>query len=98
MRKINFTEPADDHWKDWRARCGDATNNLVAAVAGGAKAQFSDALYKEKKAVYMDLDGPFYGKCAYCESLIAADQPGDVDHYRPKARVTVNNYSTVSVA
>jgi len=26
----------------------------------------------------------FHGKCAYCESAIAATQPGDIEHFRPK--------------
>jgi uncharacterized protein (TIGR02646 family) len=29
----------------------------------------------------------FHGKCAYCESFVAATAPGDVEHYRPKGRV-----------
>lgn len=28
-------------------------------------------------------------KCAYCESSVAATQPGAVEHYRPKGKVTV---------
>ncbi|MCH7535621.1 MAG: hypothetical protein IH948_07745, partial [Bacteroidetes bacterium] len=45
-------------------------------------------LYKELNEIYLDLHGVFHGKCVYCESLIDADQPGDLDHYRPKGRVT----------
>lgn len=29
----------------------------------------------------------FHGKCAYCESIYAATQPVDVEHYRPKGGV-----------
>ena len=29
----------------------------------------------------------FNGKCAFCESRIAAGQPGDVEHYRPKTAI-----------
>jgi len=29
----------------------------------------------------------FYGKCAYCESKPLATEGGDVEHYRPKAKV-----------
>ena len=31
----------------------------------------------------------FHRKCAYCEVLMAGQQPGDVDHYRPKASAIV---------
>lgn len=94
MIKIEFSEPDDDGWKDWRDRCNIATTKLIEAVASGAAPTISESLYKEQKyAVYMALRGPFHGKCAYCEGLAAADQPGDVEHYRPKARLTINNYS-----
>lgn len=29
----------------------------------------------------------FRGKCAYCESVVGVTDPGDVDHFRPKASV-----------
>ena len=97
MIKIDFSEPTDAEWKEWRVRCNDATAELITTVATGGKPVISSVLYKEQKVVYMAFDGPFHGKCAYCESLIAADQPGDVEHYRPKGRVTVNNSSANSV-
>jgi uncharacterized protein (TIGR02646 family) len=31
----------------------------------------------------------FNGKCAYCESRYVAQQPGDVEHFRPKGEVAV---------
>lgn len=31
----------------------------------------------------------FQGKCAYCECVYVAQQPGDVEHFRPKALVAV---------
>ena len=36
----------------------------------------------------------FSGKCAYCESFIAGQQPGDIEHYRPKAKVWITNPRT----
>lgn len=32
----------------------------------------------------------FHGKCAYCESVYAATQPPDVEHYRPKGGYILN--------
>jgi len=98
MIKIEFREPDDDGWKDWRERCDVATRELIEAVANGSTPVISEDLYKEQKhSVYMALRGPFYGKCAYCEGFLAADQPGDIEHYRPKKRVTINNYSMESI-
>lgn len=36
----------------------------------------------------------FFGKCAYCESFMAGQQPGDIEHYRPKANVWITNRRT----
>ena len=41
----------------------------------------------KKDGVGEALDELFNRKCAYCESLLAGQQPGDIEHYRPKAKV-----------
>src|SRR5215213_749615 len=46
------------------------------------------AAYK-KAGVIKALNDLFRGKCAYCESVYAATQPTDVEHYRPKGGVVV---------
>ncbi|HEX6623734.1 MAG TPA: retron system putative HNH endonuclease [Pyrinomonadaceae bacterium] len=46
------------------------------------------AAYK-KDSVIKALNDLFRGKCAYCESIYAATQPTDVEHYRPKGGVVV---------
>lgn len=48
---------------------------------------FSFSAYKSKD-VKAALDVLFHGKCAYCESVYANVQPMDVEHFRPKGRVT----------
>ena len=45
----------------------------------------------------MNPNGPFYGKCAYCEQKIYTDQYGDVEHYRPKGAVTEEDNRPVMV-
>jgi len=95
MIKIDFNEPTDGTWTDWRDRCSDATTDLIATVGSGGDPVFSRTLYKEQRLAYMAFDGPFRGKCAYCESSLEG-QPGDVEHYRPKGRVTVSNGSSTS--
>lgn len=87
MIKIKFDEPSDAHWRTWRQKCERATQELLTEVEQGNPCNIKD-IYKEQSSVYLSHDGPFHGKCAYCESFIAADQPGDLDHYRPQGRVT----------
>lgn len=88
MIKIDFQEPTDPQWVKWREKCEDAQKELNAAVERGAVPRISEDLYKARKDIYCDHHGPFHGKCAYCETLMAADQPGDIDHFRPKKRVS----------
>jgi len=60
MIKIEFREPDDDGWKDWRERCDVATRELIEAVAKRLNPVISEDLYKEQKhSVYMALRGPF---------------------------------------
>lgn len=59
-----------------------------------AAKHFSTTPDKEFKfAVYASddvrraLNELFHGKCAYCESVIEATQPIDIEHFRPKGRI-----------
>ena len=88
MIRIEFNEPTTEAWKAWCNDCATATTALIADVAEDKAIVIKDAIYKAQNAVYMDLDGVFHGKCAYCESLIDANQPGDIEHFRPKKSVT----------
>src|SRR5205085_9189437 len=47
-----------------------------------------DAIYKGARSYIYKA---FHGKCAYCEAKFVLDQSGDIDHFRPKARVTDEN-------
>lgn len=89
MIKIDFQEPAIPGWAEWREKCQQATGAVCQQVQGGAKPNIS-GLYGGQKQVYCDSDGQgvFHGKCAYCESPIASDQPGDIEHFRPKGELT----------
>ena len=42
-----------------------------------------------------ELKKVFKNKCAYCESYIAHIEPGDIEHFRPKAEVEANDGSTL---
>jgi len=96
MVKIDFLEPVTDDWRKWREKCEKAAAALIEIVKQGGKPSFTD-LYKEQSDCYRSLGGAFHGKCAYCEAPIAADQPGPIDHFRPKGRVTNANNHVIMV-
>lgn len=87
MIRPSFTEPADNpDWARWRKKAQDRTDKLVEKYRAGDSYRISEALYKEMRQVFLDA---FHGKCAYCEAKLILDQhQGDVEHYRPKGRVT----------
>jgi hypothetical protein len=88
MIRINFTEPCTTVWKKWREKCTTEQATLNGVYAAGKSGKVSGKLYRERKDLYFALEGPFHGKCAYCETLIVVSHPGDLDHFRPKGRVT----------
>ena len=87
MIKIDFPEPTTVELHSWREKCNEVTQALIANVAQGNEPEVSD-LYKGQQDVYKSHNGAFHGKCAYCEANIAADQPGDIEHFRPKGGLT----------
>jgi len=87
--KVDPIEPDDSEWKEWRKTAKAACDKIKAAD------RIDETLYKKMRGAILKL---FHGKCAYCESHIEADQRfGDVEHYRPKGRVTDENYNPVVV-
>ncbi|MEM8963443.1 MAG: retron system putative HNH endonuclease [Acidobacteriota bacterium] len=65
--------------------------------SGGAPDTFrfkTFAAYKAK-AVKTSLKTAFAGKCAYCECFYSANQPMDVEHWRPKGRVRVDKQTVI---
>lgn len=72
---------------------GKADKERQANQALAAQQRFKDmkfAAYKDA-TVMQALGQLFNGKCAYCESTYVAQQPGDVEHFRPKAAVAVQD-------
>lgn len=93
MIKINFHEPVTSEWGAWLDECRTEQERHNDAIEAGQSSDVKDAVYKGKRHnikanIYMSLDSDFHGKCAYCESLIATNQPGDIEHFRPKGKVT----------
>jgi len=99
MIRIKFTEPDTEIWKAWRKRCDEATRLLIEMVNNGQVPIITD-LYKDKKIkaeYYLNKNEYFHGKCAYCEAYIVDFHNGDIDHFRPKGRVTDENDTIVMV-
>lgn len=65
-----------------------AVEALRTALDANAKLPFARALYGHAQ-VKTALLAWQHDKCAFCESSIAASQPGDVEHFRPKGRVVL---------
>lgn len=96
MIQINLDEPNSPNWKKWCQKCQKEQKALNDSYTQGKPKSVSDKLYKGQKDFYLGLHGPFHGKCAYCETLIAENHPGDLDHYRPKKSVT-NSLNRVTI-
>ncbi len=99
MVKIDFDPPETRKWKRWRADCKKATKALMDSVEKGDEPDIT-SLYKRKsikEEVYFSKEGPFHGKCAYCECYIEDFQHGDMEHYRPKGAVTDENDEPILV-
>lgn len=88
MVHIEFREPNTASWKKWREVCRTEQKRHNNAVTSGMPSKVKPEIYKGQKIqVYMNSEGPFGGKCAYCEQKIYANQFGDIEHFRPHAEV-----------
>jgi hypothetical protein len=96
MIGVPFVEPLQDAaWKAWRMKADKATSSLVVKFNAGEGYRIRVALYKEMRQLFLDAFG---GKCAYCEAKIILTQyRGDVEHFRPKGRVTHADNRPVTV-
>jgi hypothetical protein len=94
MRKIVAQPLNTNDWHQWIEDCKKATEDNIVAVAQGAEASIKSSLYRHEKiksSYFFSKGAPFYGKCAYCEHPISDFQPGDIEHFRPKAAITDEN-------
>jgi hypothetical protein len=89
MIKVNFNGPSKEpelgEWQDWIRRGEIAAKELLRKFKAGEEIKISEVLYKETRLLIFE---GFHGKCAYCEAQFVLDQRGDVDHFRPKGRIT----------
>lgn len=92
MIKIDFQEPDTDQWRAWRTECEEEQQAHNEVIEAHQESEVKSSVYKGEKydvkyTFYMNRQNRFYGKCAYCESDILTDQPGDMEHFRPKDEV-----------
>jgi hypothetical protein len=72
-------------YREWREKADELTKALIAAYDRGEDLEFDATIWGVMKTHLFEL---FDRKCAYCESKPLAVEPGDVEHHRPKGRVT----------
>lgn len=78
------TLEADTGWRSWWTEAKAAIDALVNAYKPGEDVSIDSKFYQAAKPFLLSV---FNHKCAYCETVISAAQPGDVEHYRPKGRI-----------
>ncbi len=83
-------------WKEWKSKATKATSKLKQDIRKGNPIEFNPEVWKTLKGFLKYL---FHGKCAYCEGRFTAGSYLDVEHYRPKAKVTLarSNDSVVKI-
>ncbi len=90
MRKIELLEPASKVWSLWRRDCDSATRELESANQRREPLLVTE-LYKRqsiKKSYFCQAGPPFFRKCSYCDRPIPDIREIDIDHFRPKGRIT----------
>lgn len=97
MRKIDFQEPDNKNWIEWRVKCNKETKVLIKTFNEGKTIKIKK-LYKQKDiklSFFFNKDGPYKGKCSFCEKPITLLD--DIDHFRPKKAVNYIENKTVHV-
>lgn len=80
--QVLAVEPYD--FREWLKRAEAETRKVIAAGGGPGYTYRSD-IWGDLKQYLFEL---FEGKCAYCEGKVLHTSSGDVEHYRPKKKVT----------
>jgi hypothetical protein len=86
MIRVTFEPPDDKVWHHWRKAAQRSTDEVKRKLAAGEKVVIDGKLYKRPRDVFLRAT---HDKCAYCEvNLTQGMIYGDVEHYRPKGRIT----------
>lgn len=102
MIRIRFEQPDEEDWTQWREKCIEEQANLNTAVEQNEPLDIKGSIYRGerygiKAKYFISPDGPFFGKCVFCEEHIYRSQHGDIEHYRPKKAVTDENDVPVTI-
>ena len=85
-RQFTVLHIAPYDFAEWRNRARVATEKAIAAhKAGRRPIKFDSSLWTELKWHLFEL---FHGKCSYCEWRPRPGSSADVEHFRPKHKVT----------
>ena len=91
---VTVAQPDNQTWREWLAEARIETERAVKS-RGQKTYKISEELYKRPRRFLLRA---FHDKCGYCETKIdAPDRHGDLDHFRPKRRVTNEDRSVVLV-
>lgn len=86
MIHVRLKEPGDD-WKEWKQKADNETRQLVENAKRGVPLKLKKSIWKKLKPF---LESIFHKKCAYCEGIYVGGSWPDVEHYRPKGKVTID--------
>lgn len=86
MIHIELKEPSGPKLDKWKQKAREETRKLVENTQKGKTLEFKSNIWGDLKDF---LKERFHGKCAYCEGNYSAGSYLDVEHYRPKKKVTV---------
>lgn len=81
-------------WADILAKSQEAKERAIDSYQTSGSVVIDDKLYKRYKKFVLRI---FNNKCAYCEVDIPTSQPGDVEHFRPKGRISDDQARPVQV-
>lgn len=89
-------DPADDQeWADIVSRGQQLSEEHVRSYRAKSKYEIDEKLYKKYMSYLLAL---FDEKCAYCETQLTSNQPGDVEHFRPKGRVVGEDFKPIKIS
>lgn len=94
MIRVAKPPQQDEEWQQIFSLATDGRSVLVREFRDTGDATVDDRLYKKYMKYLLAL---FNDKCAYCETTIGSNQPGDVEHFRPKGRVVDDNFKPIKV-
>lgn len=78
-------EPRKSWFAKWKQKAQAETDKVIEAAKNQLEYKFKSDLWGELKDYLIEL---FHEKCAYCEARFTHVAWGDVEHYRPKKKVT----------